>query len=77
MRVVNRKVKYLRPGHDNLKEWVEDESNDYIGRVLVLRTRAGVVSVENGGGKKERYPKKASMSAIPFKTGKDGTRPGS
>ena len=67
MRVVNCKVKYLRPRYNNLKEWVEDESNVYIGR-------AGVVFIENGEGKKERYPKKASIFANPFKTGKDGTR---
>ena len=57
--VVNCKVKYLRPLHDNLKEWCKDENNIYIGR-------GGVVFVKNGDNK-ERYPKKDSILCNPFK----------
>ena len=62
MSVVNVKVKYLRPKYNNLKEWMEDSNNVYIGR-------AGIVFVEN-----ERFPKTASKFCNPFKIGKDGTR---
>jgi len=62
MSVVNCKVKYIRPKFNNLKEWMEDKNNYYIGR-------AGVVFVN-----KERYPKKQSIFANPFKVGKHGTR---
>lgn len=61
--VVNVKVRYIRPlGYNNLREWVSDPNNVYIGR-------AGVVFVE-----KERYPKESSVFANIFKVGKDGTR---
>jgi hypothetical protein len=62
MSVINCKVKYIRPKYNNLKEWIEDSNNIYIGR-------AGVVFKN-----KERYPKKSSDFANPFKIGKDGTR---
>lgn len=62
MSVVNCKVKFIRPKYDNLKEWMEDDENVYIGR-------AGVVFVE-----KERFPKKASAFANPYKVGTHGTR---
>ena len=32
MSVVNCKVKYIRPEYNNLKEWMDDENNYYIGR---------------------------------------------
>lgn len=59
MSVVNVKVKNIRPNYQNLKEWVEDTSNVYIGR-------KGVVFI-NG----ERYPKKDSIFANPYKIGKN------
>lgn len=62
MSIVNCKVKYIRPKYQNLKDWIEDPNNVYIGR-------AGVVFIEN-----QRFPKHASIFANPFKIGKDGTR---
>lgn len=55
--VVNVKVAYIRPRYKNLKEWMEDPNNIYIGR-------AGIVFIDS-----ERYPKKASLWANPFKGG--------
>lgn len=66
--VINCKVKYLRKNKDrngktynDIKEWCEN-CNDgiYIGR-------QGVVFVTLDNGKKERYPKNASIWANPFK----------
>lgn len=62
MAVVNCKVKYIRPEYDNLKIWIEDSNNVYVGR-------AGVVFIE-----KERFPKRQSIFANPFKIGKHGNR---
>jgi len=62
MSVVNVKVKYIRPKYDNLKEWMEDSQNVYIGR-------RGIVFID-----KERFPKIDSPFANPFKIEKDGTR---
>ena len=58
--LTNVKVKYIRPEYNNLKEWCEDEKNEYIGR-------KGIVFIN-----KERYPKNDSIWANPFKVGKDG-----
>ena len=58
--VSNVKVRYIRPRYQDLKEWMEDDGNEYIGR-------AGIVFV-NG----ERFPKKASEWANPFKVKKEG-----
>lgn len=60
MEVVNVKVKYIRPEYHNLKEWCQDSTNEYIGR-------AGVVFID-----KQRYPKKSSIFANPFKVKKYG-----
>ena len=54
MSVVNCKVKYIRPEYTNLKIWMEDGNNIYIGR-------AGVVFID-----KQRFPKSASKFANPF-----------
>jgi Domain of unknown function (DUF4326) len=62
MQVVNVKVKHIRPTYDNLKEWIEDENNVYIGR-------RGVVFIDG-----IRYPKDDSVWANPFIIGKDGGR---
>lgn len=60
--VVNVKVKNIRPKYQNLKEWIEDKNNEYIGR-------NGIVFID-----KERYPKIASIWCNPYKIGKDGDR---
>lgn len=59
--VVNVKVKFIRPNYENLKDWSSDQKNIYIGR-------KGIVFVEG-----ERFPKKDSIWANPFKEGRDGT----
>lgn len=61
-KVVCVKVKNIRPKYDNLKEWMRDKNNVYIGR-------RGIVFVDG-----ERFPKKDSIWANPYKIGKDGTR---
>ena len=61
-RVVCVKVKHIRPKHQNLKKWVEDPQNVYIGR-------RGIVFVDG-----VRFPQRDSIFANPFKVGKDGTR---
>ena len=55
MSLSNVKVKYLRPKYENLKEWCEDKNNIYCGR-------GGIVFIDG-----ERYPKKASIFANPYK----------
>ena len=62
MSVVNCKVKFIRPQYKNLKEWMEDENNVYIGR-------RGVVFIDG-----VRFPKTNSTFCNIFKVGKDGTR---
>jgi len=56
----NCKVKFIRPKYQNLKDCLEDDDNIYIGR-------GGIVFVDN-----ERYPKKDSVWANPYKVDKDG-----
>lgn len=61
MSVVNVKVAYIRPkGYDNLREWIKDKNNVYVGR-------KGIVFI-NG----ERFPKELSPFANLFKVGRDG-----
>lgn len=62
MSVVNCKVKNIRPEYNNLVEWMNDDNNVYIGRKCV-------VFIDG-----ERYPKKSSNFANPYKIGIDGTR---
>lgn len=62
MEVVNVKVKYIRPKYENLKEWMNDPNNKYIGR-------AGIVFIDG-----ERFPKKSSTWANPFKLTGDDSR---
>lgn len=57
MEVVNVKVKYIRPRYNNLKEWMEDKNNIYIGR-------KHVVFIDG-----KRYPDEQSIWANPFKIG--------
>jgi len=56
------KVKFLRPEYQNLKQWCEDPANVYIGR-------KGIVFIDG-----ERYPKKDSPWANPYKIQGDQTR---
>lgn len=62
MSVVNCMVKYIRPqGYSDLKEWMKDENNVYIGR-------AGIVFIKDiNTGKKERWPKQASPFHNPYR----------
>jgi Domain of unknown function (DUF4326) len=53
--VVNVKVNSIRPAYKNLKEWMEDTNNVYIGR-------RGVVFVD-----KVRWPPQDSTFCNPFK----------
>lgn len=62
MSVVNCKCAHIRPRYQNLKEWMADPQNVYIGR-------AGVVFVD-----KVRFPKQASIFGNPYKIGADGDR---
>ena len=60
--VVNVKVKHIRPKYANLKEWMDDPDNIYIGR-------AGIVFID-----KVRFHKTGSVWQNPFKVGQDGDR---
>jgi len=64
--VVCVKVDDIRPADEDLRRWMERENNVYIGRERV-------VFVKNGE-KKERWPKRASKWANPFKIGSKYTR---
>jgi hypothetical protein len=61
-KLVNVRVKCIRPKYDNLKEWMADPNNVYIGR-------KGVVLIDG-----KRFPPQDSIFANPFKVGRDGTR---
>ena len=60
--VANVKVACIRPKYQNLKVWMEDPNNVYIGR-------RGIVFIDG-----VRYPPKDSIFANPFKVGKNGDR---
>lgn len=62
MSVVNCKVKYIRPKYNNLKEWMDDPDNVYIGR-------KGIVFIDG-----KRFPSFSSKFANPYKVGKNGNR---
>lgn len=62
MQVVNVKVKYIRPKYKNLKCWMEDKNNVYIGR-------KNIVFIDG-----KRYPPNNSEFANPFKINKNMTR---
>lgn len=57
--VVNVHVKFIRPKYNNLKEWMADPNNVYIGR-------KGVVFVDG-----KRFPLTDSVWANPFKITRD------
>lgn len=58
--VHNVKVQYIRPKYQNLKDWMEDDKNVYIGR-------QGPIFIDG-----KRFPPKSSIWANPFKLTKDG-----
>lgn len=62
MSVVNVKVAHIRPKYNNLKEWMEDENNVYIGR-------RGIVFVDG-----VRFPSKDSIWCNPYKITADRDR---
>lgn len=61
-KVVNVKVKYIRPKYQNLRDWNEDENNIYIGR-------KGVVFIDG-----KRYPSENSIFCNPFKIDQNNDR---
>jgi hypothetical protein len=67
--VICVKVDSIRKkGFHNLREWMKNENNVYIGR-------RGVILLEpEGGGTKRRFPEEDSIWANPFKIDKNGTR---
>lgn len=67
MSVTNCKVKFIRPQYSDLREWMEDPNNVYVGR-------GRIVFLPNEEGVKERFPKEDSLFCNPFVIGKDGDR---
>lgn len=67
-KVVNVKVKYIRPKYKDLEDWMNNPDNVYIAR------RGVVFITDPETGSKKRYPPKDSIWANPYKVGKDGTR---
>ncbi len=63
MKVINVKVKYIRPQYKHLKEWCDSTDNVYIGRKLVV-----FIPMEDGT--KRRYPEKDSILHNPYAIGK-------
>ena len=61
-KVVNVKVKYIRPKFHTLKEWMNHPNHIYIAR-------KGIVFIN-----KKRFPSKSSIWANPFKINKKTTR---
>ncbi|OUW96006.1 MAG: hypothetical protein CBD97_01995 [Pelagibacteraceae bacterium TMED237] len=70
--IVNVKVANIRPNYDNLKEWIKDPNNVYIGRRGVVFVTE--INPETGMIGKKRFPAYDSIWANPFKIGKDGDR---
>lgn len=54
-KLVDVRVKNIRPKYNNLKEWMNDENNVYIAR-------RGIVIIDG-----ERIPKQSSIWANPYK----------
>lgn len=68
MQVVNVKVAHIRQhGYNDLRMWMEDPNNLYIGR-------RGIVFIQEKDGTKARWPKHDSPWANPYKVGKEYTR---
>lgn len=66
--VVNVKVKHIRPRYTDLRAWMEDPQNVYVGRKGVVLLPDPVT------GKKSRYPLKDSLWANPFKVKNESER---
>jgi hypothetical protein len=62
VKIVNVKVAFIRPQYTNLREWMSDTTNVYIGR-------KNIVFIDG-----IRFPPEDSPWANPFKIGKDGSR---
>lgn len=61
--VVNVRVAHIRPrGYSNLRSWMQDPNNIYIGR-------GGCLVIDG-----VRFPSRSSTFANPYKIGRDGTR---
>lgn len=60
--IVNIRVQNIRPKYSNLKEWMDDNDNVYIGR-------KGVVFIDG-----QRFPKDSSVWANPYKISENETR---
>ena len=68
-RVVNVRVKYIRPRYHDLKEWCRDPNNLYVGRKGIV-----FVSDDSTPKYKYRYPPKDSIFANPFKISDEASR---
>lgn len=62
MSVINVKVKNIRPEYENLKEWMKNDNNVYIGR-------KGVVFIDG-----KRFPSTDSIWCNPYKIDKNNNR---
>lgn len=62
IKICNVKVSNIRPKYNNLKEWINDPNNIYIGR-------KGIVFIDG-----QRYPSQDSIFANPFKISGNDTR---
>jgi hypothetical protein len=63
MPVENVRVNFIRPkGFQNLKEWMKEPNNIYIGR-------GGIVFIDG-----ERFPRSNSLFCNPYKLNIDGSR---
>lgn len=60
MSVVCTKAKFIRPKYNDLREWILDKDNVYIGR-----KNAVFVNLPNSTNK-ERFPKYSSVFANPY-----------
>lgn len=66
-KVVNIKVNYIRPQYQNLREWLEDKNNIYIGRY-------GRVFITNEKKEKIVFSYKSSIWENPYTIKKYGSR---
>ena len=74
-KVVNVKVAYIRPRYHNLLDWTADPNNIYIGRGGVVFVNRQITNDDGTKTtKKERFPKKDSPFANPFKVTKSLSR---
>ena len=62
MPIVNTQTKFIRPRYRDLREWMNDKQNAYIGRKHEV-----FVSVSKNSHKKERFPYRSSVFANPYR----------